>query len=209
MLRPTPPASIWLTRTRAVAAAVKSSTRACRLVGGTLPVRGPIATPPTLRSFAVASSTMSTSRARHLGESRNDLHCRRRCRGDAWGDRGLARGPCERRCRTGCEGRSGARVSSRKSSWSSTSTKAKVRAVVVRAVVVGPLSPAGLSGVFPAAGVTLHVNLTSGRQDSASIPMLEPNELLLAAGTLDTSTSCSDSRAMTGLRPWATMRRRQ
>jgi hypothetical protein len=48
-------------------------------------------------------------------------------------------------------------------------------AAVARAVVVGPLSPAGLAGVFPAADVTLHVNLASGRQESAFIPILEPN----------------------------------
>jgi hypothetical protein len=78
MLRPTPPASIWLTRTRGRRS--REVVYEGRFVGDTLPVGGPIATSPsssaiksstrrkkekttTLRSFAVASSTMSTSRA--------------------------------------------------------------------------------------------------------------------------------------------------
>ena len=47
--------------------------------------------------------------------------------------------------------------------------------VVARAVVVGPLSPAGLAGVMPASDVVLEFNLASGRHGSNSIPVLEPN----------------------------------
>jgi hypothetical protein len=47
--------------------------------------------------------------------------------------------------------------------------------VVARAVVVGPLSQAGLAGVLPAANVRIDVNLSSGKQDSGYTPTLEPN----------------------------------
>ena len=46
---------------------------------------------------------------------------------------------------------------------------------VARAAVVGPLSPAGLAGVLPATDVLLQINLASGKQNSASIPTLDPN----------------------------------
>jgi hypothetical protein len=48
-------------------------------------------------------------------------------------------------------------------------------AVEARAVVRGPLSPVGLVGVLPATDVAIQFNLTSGRQDSASMPILEPS----------------------------------
>jgi hypothetical protein len=47
--------------------------------------------------------------------------------------------------------------------------------VVARAVVVGPLSPAGLAGVFPAADVEIKFNLATGEHGSGSIAILEPN----------------------------------
>jgi hypothetical protein len=47
--------------------------------------------------------------------------------------------------------------------------------VVARAVVVGPLSPAGLAGVLPATDVLIQFNLASGKQGSASTPILQPN----------------------------------
>ena len=47
---------------------------------------------------------------------------------------------------------------------------------VARAVVLGPLSPMGLTGVMPAADVRIEVNLASGKPGSSeSIPLLEPN----------------------------------
>jgi hypothetical protein len=48
--------------------------------------------------------------------------------------------------------------------------------VVARAVVAGPLSPAGLAGVLPARDVKIQFNLASGGQGSASTPTLEPNQ---------------------------------
>jgi hypothetical protein len=48
--------------------------------------------------------------------------------------------------------------------------------IEVRAAVVGPLSPTGVAGVLPAADVRLQVNLSSGKQDCASIPRLEPSQ---------------------------------
>jgi hypothetical protein len=47
--------------------------------------------------------------------------------------------------------------------------------IEARAVVRGPLSPAGLAGVMPAADVAIHFNLSSGRQGSAEMPILEPS----------------------------------
>jgi hypothetical protein len=53
-------------------------------------------------------------------------------------------------------------------------------AVVVRAVVVGPLSPAGLAAVLPAADVRIEFNLASGGQGSAFTRFLEPNVSIFA-----------------------------
>jgi hypothetical protein len=47
--------------------------------------------------------------------------------------------------------------------------------VVARAVVLGPLSPAGLAGVMPAVDVRIQFNLASGHHGSASTPILEPS----------------------------------
>jgi hypothetical protein len=47
--------------------------------------------------------------------------------------------------------------------------------VEVRAVVLGPLSPMGVAAVLPAADVRLQVNLSSGKQDFASMQILQPN----------------------------------
>jgi hypothetical protein len=47
-------------------------------------------------------------------------------------------------------------------------------AVVVRAVVLGPLSTAGLSAVLPAVDVRIDFNLASGVQGSGFTPFLEP-----------------------------------
>jgi hypothetical protein len=49
------------------------------------------------------------------------------------------------------------------------------QSIEARAAVVGALSPRGLAGVLPAADVRLEVNLSSGRQESASISLLEPS----------------------------------
>lgn len=46
--------------------------------------------------------------------------------------------------------------------------------VVVRAVVLGPLSPAGLSAVLPATDVRIDFNLASGEQGSGFASFLEP-----------------------------------
>ncbi len=78
MLRPTPPATIWATRTAPRGASENSSTIAWRLAAGTDPVSGPNTLPgriratssrasrkwektSTLRWFSSASSTMSSS----------------------------------------------------------------------------------------------------------------------------------------------------
>jgi hypothetical protein len=47
-------------------------------------------------------------------------------------------------------------------------------AVVARVTVVGPLSPAGLAGVFPAADARIELNLTSGRHGANAVGILEP-----------------------------------
>jgi hypothetical protein len=46
--------------------------------------------------------------------------------------------------------------------------------VAARAVVLGPLSPAGLSAVLPATDVQIQFNLASGKQGSSDIPILQP-----------------------------------
>jgi hypothetical protein len=54
--------------------------------------------------------------------------------------------------------------------------------VVARVTVVGPLSPAGLVGVFPAADVRVEFTLASGKEGSNSIAVLEPTAGRLAPG---------------------------
>jgi hypothetical protein len=47
--------------------------------------------------------------------------------------------------------------------------------VEARAIVVGPLSPLGLTGVLPAADVEIEYSLTSGTHGSNNVAVLEPN----------------------------------
>jgi hypothetical protein len=47
--------------------------------------------------------------------------------------------------------------------------------VVARAVVVGPLAPAGVAAILLATDVEIEFNLSSGKQGAGSIAILEPN----------------------------------